>query len=62
MRSHRRVSFDAAILTLAALFIAALPAVAHEDVDVRPYALEVGWVDEPPLAGVKNAVSPAASS
>jgi hypothetical protein len=38
------------------LLLAALPVLAHEEVTVGPYTLEVGWVDEPPLAGVKNAV------
>jgi len=56
MRSQRMMLFAVVLLTLVALFIAALPALAHEDVEVGPYALEVGWVDEPPLAGVKNAV------
>ncbi len=44
---------------LAAVLLAlALPmaASAHTSVDVGPYTLEVGWVDEPPLAGMKNAV------
>lgn len=44
------------LVALAVLLLAALPALAHEDVTVGPYALEVGWVDEPALAGVKNAV------
>ena len=56
MRSYRLLSFVVAVLLLAALSVTTLPVLAHEDVDVGPYALEVGWVDEPPLAGVKNAV------
>ncbi len=36
---------------------APLSAWAHEKVTVGPYTLEVGWVDEPPLVGVKNGVS-----
>lgn len=34
-----------------------LVALAHEEIEVGPYTLEVGWVDEPPLVGVKNGVS-----
>ena len=44
------------LVVFAALLLAALPALAHEEVTVGPYTLEVGWLDEPPLAGVKNAV------
>lgn len=44
------------LVALAVLLLAALPALAHEEVTVGPYTLEVGWLDEPPLAGVKNAV------
>lgn len=29
---------------------------AHTSVEVGSYALEVGWVDEPPIVGLKNAV------
>ena len=45
--------------TIAAILLLALPlvALAHEEVVVGPYTLEIGWVDEPPLAGLKNAVS-----
>jgi hypothetical protein len=44
------------LVVFVALLLAALPALAHEEVTVGPYTLEVGWLDEPPLAGVKNAV------
>jgi hypothetical protein len=54
MRSRRTLSF--AVVTLLALLIAALPALAHEEIEVGPYLLEVGWLDEPPLVGIKNAV------
>jgi hypothetical protein len=29
---------------------------AHTSLDVGPYTVEVGWVDEPPIVGMKNAV------
>jgi hypothetical protein len=56
VRSYHLWPFVVAALVTAALSVTALPVLAHEDVEVGPYALEVGWVDEPPLAGVKNAV------
>lgn len=43
----------AAVLLALALPFAVL---AHTSIEVGPYTLEVGWVDEPPLAGMKNAV------
>ncbi len=48
----RRALLVAVVLTLATPFIA----LAHTEVKVGPYTLEVGWVDEPPLVGLKNAV------
>jgi len=44
------------LTVVVSLWLAALPVLAHEEVTVGPYTLEVGWLDEPPLAGVKNAV------
>lgn len=44
------------LVVVVSLWLAALPVLAHEEVTVGPYTLEVGWLDEPPLAGVKNAV------
>ena len=48
----RRACAAALLLLLAAPFVA----LAHEELIVGPYTLEIGWVDEPPLVGVKNAV------
>lgn len=31
-------------------------AFAHTSIKVGPYTVEVGWVDEPPIVGAKNAV------
>jgi hypothetical protein len=31
-------------------------ALAHTSLKIRPYTVEVGWVDEPPIVGEKNAV------
>ena len=52
LQTLRRACAVAVLLLLAAPFVA----LAHEAVTVGPYTLEIGWVDEPPLVGVKNAV------
>jgi len=56
MRSQRILSVAVVALMMGVLLIAALPALAHEEVQVGPYTLEIGWLDEPPLVGIKNAV------
>ena len=45
-------------LPLAIAWLALLPVVAdaHVTRTVGPYTVTLGWVDEPPFAGVKNAV------
>jgi len=42
----------AGLLALAATTVA----FAHTSIKVGPYTVEVGWVDEPPVVGAKNAV------
>jgi hypothetical protein len=42
----------AVVLALALPFVA----LAHTSIDIGSYTVEVGWVDEPPIAGMKNAV------
>jgi len=54
--SHRTLSIAFVVLALVVLSIAVWPALAHEEITVGPYALEVGWLDEPSLVGIKNAV------
>ena len=56
MRSKCILSVAVVALMMGILLIAALPALAHEEVQVGPYTLEIGWLDEPPLVGIKNAV------
>jgi hypothetical protein len=43
------------VLALSTAMAFARP-LAHTSIDVGPYTLEVGWVDEPPIVGMKNAV------
>lgn len=47
-----RALLAAGVLTLAVTTVA----LAHASIKVGPYTVEVGWVDEPPVVGVKNAV------
>ncbi|HEY4690762.1 MAG TPA: hypothetical protein VIK33_15710 [Anaerolineae bacterium] len=56
MRRQPLSRLGAILAAVVLLLAAALPALAHEEIEVGPYILEVGWVDEPPLIGVKNAV------
>jgi hypothetical protein len=46
----------AGLLILAGLLIQGT-ALAHEEIVSGDYALVVGWLEEPPLAGLKNAVT-----
>ena len=45
------------VIFVAALLLNIGIAAAHEKLTVGPYSLEVGWVDEPPVVGLKNAVA-----
>jgi hypothetical protein len=46
----------ATMLALLLAFATSFIALAHTSIEVGPYTVEVGWVDEPPLVGSKNAV------
>jgi hypothetical protein len=54
-RSTFRVRALAA-LTLLALLITPLAALAHKGITAGNYTLEYGWLDEPPVAGQDNAI------
>ncbi|MBI3242769.1 MAG: hypothetical protein HYZ49_10800 [Chloroflexi bacterium] len=43
-------------LTLFALLITPLAALAHEGVTAGNYTIEYGWLDEPPVSGKENAI------
>ncbi len=45
-----------ATLTLLALLITPLAALAHEGITAGNYTIEYGWLDEPPVAGQDNAI------
>jgi hypothetical protein len=55
MRRLARHTFALA-LAIAALGLPASAANAHVTRTVGPYTVTIGWIDEPPFAGVKNAV------
>lgn len=50
---RRATSFAVAV---GVLLTASVPVFAHEERKVGPYTVEVGWRDEPALAGLLNAV------
>jgi anti-sigma factor RsiW len=53
----RRLLRGLSLLATVALALAlSASAAAHEQRQVGPYTLEVGWRDEPALAGLQNAV------
>jgi hypothetical protein len=47
----------ALIAALMLALAAPLIALAHTKITVGPYDVEVGWVEEPPIVGMKNAVA-----
>ena len=46
----------ASVLTVMALLLNSHPARAHESITVGDYEIEVGWVNEPPVAGQLNGI------
>ena len=53
---NRRVFIVACLMTLIALLTGYQTALAHDSVTVGDYELELGWVNEPPVAGQQNAI------
>ena len=53
---NTRKLFSAALLTLFGLLAVYGIALAHTTVHAGKYDIEVGWVDEPPVVGQRNAV------
>jgi hypothetical protein len=53
---NKKVFFIAFLLAAIALFFSFQTAFAHTTVHVGNYDVEVGWVDEPPIVGQRNAV------
>ncbi len=53
---NKRMLFSASLLALFALILTFGIALAHTTVHVGNYDIEVGWVNEPPVIGQRNAV------
>ncbi|MBM4423300.1 MAG: hypothetical protein FJ030_07895 [Chloroflexi bacterium] len=52
----RNIARSIGALTLLALFLTPLAALAHEETTAGNYVIEYGWVNEPPVAGEANAL------
>lgn len=53
---NNRVFWRAALFAILVLFLHTRAALAHESITVGDYTLEVGWLNEPPVAGQHNAI------
>lgn len=53
---NRKNLFSAPFLALLALVLTFTIVLAHEGVNVGNYEIEAGWLDEPPVVGLRNAV------
>jgi hypothetical protein len=51
-----RKLWTAGLITLIVLLAHFQEALAHESVTVGDYELEIGWIEEPPIAGQQNAI------
>ena len=54
--TSKRLWLPATLLALTVLFMNFAPVLAHTTVKAGNYAIEVGWLDEPPVVGQRNAV------
>lgn len=54
---HKKLLVRSCLLALIALLASYQPALAHEHVNVGDYEIEVGWANEPPVAGQQNAIA-----
>lgn len=53
---NKRIYVIGCLIALIALLLSHQTVLAHQSVTVGDYKLEIGWVDEPPIAGQKNAL------
>jgi hypothetical protein len=52
----RKHFITACLITLISLFASYQIVLAHESITVGNYAVEIGWVNEPPIVGQQNAI------
>ena len=53
---NKKYSIFTSLIVLLALLLNTQTAFAHEGVTAGHYALEIGWVNEPPVVGQQNAI------
>ena len=53
---NKKISGAAGLIAFLALILSFQLVLAHETVTIGDYELEIGWVDEPAVAGQKNAI------
>ena len=53
---NKKLLIPACLLALIALLTSHQTALAHEHITIGDYELEIGWVEEPPIAGQQNAI------
>jgi hypothetical protein len=53
---HAKLFWRALVVAGLLALVATTVAFAHTSIKVGPYTVEVGWVEEPPIVGAKNAV------
>lgn len=54
---NRRLLITASLLALIALLTSYQTVFAHEHITVGDYEIEIGWADEPPVAGQQNGIA-----
>ncbi len=54
MRCYQRIL--ALLLALTIIILSQRTALAHERVEIGPYVIVVGWVNEPAIVGERNAL------
>lgn len=52
----RKAFFVGSLITMLVLILNVQLAFAHEAITVGNYEIEVGWLDEPPIAGQRNSI------
>jgi hypothetical protein len=53
---NKKPFISACLLALIALLLNIQPALAHETITVGDYSIEIGWLNEPAIAGQQNAI------
>ena len=54
---NKKVYFHACLIAIITLLFSYQTALAHESITVGDYEIEIGWVNEPAIAGQQNAIA-----